>query len=130
VPLLWLRARRSLERRAAGRLLLAGLIAAAFAVLFFYTAFAGLIVEQLGGVVAGGLNGATGRNPIPRATTLWVTWQGGLITHFGFFPVLLVVPGAIMLAYRMGRGHGGETQASRGTQALVVLLGVTLLVSL
>jgi hypothetical protein len=117
-PLLWLRARDRSERRAAGWLLFAGLIAVLFAVLFFYSAFTGVIAEQLGGVAAGGLNGATGRNPIPRATTLWVTWQGGLITHFGFFPVLLTIPGVLLLPAWLRRS------------ALPPLLGATLFVSL
>jgi hypothetical protein len=118
VPWLWLRARGPRAGRAAGHLLLAGALAAAFAAVFFYSAFTGLIVEQAGGVVVGGLNAATGRNPIPRATTLWVTWQGGLIAHFGFFPVLLLIPGAILL------------QARRSRTALPPLLWATLLVSL
>jgi hypothetical protein len=126
-PLLWLRARSIQERRAAGRLLLAGIVAVAVAMLFFYSAFAQLIADQLAGVAVGGLNSATGRNPIPRATTLWVTWQGGLITHFGFFPVLLAIPGLVLLGARTrwtsnkGAGHGGP--------ALPVLLWMTLLVS-
>jgi len=145
VPLLWRRARDAGERRAAARLLLAGVVALVFAMLFFYSAFTGLIVEQLGGVAAGGLNGATGRNPIPRETTLWVTWQGGLITHFGFFPVLLLIPGAFWLwgSYNIptrtedrgsriedrprhlyGGGHRGAA-----LRALAPLLWATLLVS-
>src|SRR5262245_54712249 len=121
-PLLWLRAQNNQERRAAGRLLLAGVVAVAFAMLFFYSAFAQLIAEQLSGVAAGGLNSATGRNPIPRATTLWVTWQGGLITHFGFFPVLLAIPGALLLGFSRGR-------AGSAWPALRALLWMTLLVS-
>jgi hypothetical protein len=121
VPLLWLRARSNQERRAVGRLLLAGTVAVAFAMLFFYSAFAQLIVEQISGVAAGGLNSATGRNPIPRATTLWVTWDGGLIQHFGFFPVLLVLPGLVVLW--AGRGAGTPWPA------LQVLLWTTLVVS-
>jgi hypothetical protein len=127
VPLLWLGAHSSQERRAAGRLALAGLVAVAFAMLFFYSAFTQLIVDQLSGVVAGGLNSATGRNPIPRATTLWVTWQGGLITHFGFFPVLLVVPGLVLLWARYR--PAGQGRASPSWLALQVLIWMTLAVS-
>jgi hypothetical protein len=128
IALLWLGARSSQEHRAVGQLLLAGVVAVAFAMLFFYSAFAQLIVEQLGGVAAGGLNSATGRNPIPRATTLWVTWQGGLIAHFGFFPVLLAIPGLILQRARNRRvGHGGTDH--RGL-ALQVLLWMTLVVSI
>jgi hypothetical protein len=129
VLLLWWRARDARGRRAAMRLLLAGAVAVAVAMLFFYSAFTGLIVDQLSGVATGGLNGATGRNPIPRETTLWVTWQGGLITHFGFFPALLMIPGAILL-WAGYRGHtGGHTGGHRGT-ALQVLVWMTILVSL
>lgn len=119
VPLLWWRARDAQERRAAIALLLAGLSAVAFAMLFFYSGFSSLIIEQLGGVASGGLNGATGRNPIPRETTLWVTWQGGLITHYGFFPVLLLVPGLLAIA-----------AARLRRSALPPLLWLTLLVSI
>jgi hypothetical protein len=122
VPLLWLHARNDQGRRAAGRLLLAGIVAVAFAMLFFYSAFAQLIVEQISGVAAGGLNSATGRNPIPRATTLWVTWDGGLIQHFGFFPVLLTIPGLVLLA-------AGHHRASQRGPALQILLWMTLVVS-
>jgi hypothetical protein len=124
--LLWLRANGATERRAAGRLLLVGLAAGVFAMLFFYSAFADMIMAQLGGVAAGGLNAATGRNPIPRATTLWVTWQGGLITHFGFFPVLLMVPGLFVLSVRRyGAAMGAllwMTLAVSVSQAILPLL--------
>jgi hypothetical protein len=129
VPLLWLRARTTQERRAAGWLALAGAVAVVFAMLFFYSAFAQLIVEQVGGVATGGLNSATGRNPIPRATTLWVTWDGGLIQHFGFFPVLLAIPGLVLLV--AGYGRGGDRGASHsGLAPLQALLWMTLVVSM
>jgi hypothetical protein len=45
-----------------------------------------------------------------------------LITHFGFFPVLLAIPGAILLGARYGR-------IDRSAPALQVLLWMTLVVS-
>src|SRR5262249_14379780 len=91
----------------------------------------GLIAKQLGDVAAGGLNSATGRNPIPRATTLWVTWEGGLITHFGFFPVLLAIPGAILLgaAYSSQKTCSDRGGLAPPWPALPVLLWTTLAVS-
>jgi hypothetical protein len=121
-PLLWWGAQNAQERRAAMRLLLLGAVGVAFTLLFFYSAFTGLIIEQIGGVATDGLNGVTGRNPIPRETTLWVTWEGGLITHYGFFPVLLMIPGAILL---WARRRGGGDRVT----ALQVLVWMTLLVS-
>ncbi len=126
-PLLWWGAHNAQERRAAVSLLSLGAVAVAFAMLFFYSAFTGLILEQVGGVASGGLNGLTGRNPIPRETTLWVTWEGGLITHYGFFPVLLMIPGAILLW--AGRRGGDGAIGDRRVTALRVLVWMTLLVS-
>lgn len=100
VPLLWWRARSSQERRGVLWLLGAGVAAAAFVFAFYYSAFLGLITEQVVGVATRGMNEVTGRTPIPRETTLRVIWEGGLITHFGFFPVLLALPGSLILSGR------------------------------
>jgi hypothetical protein len=80
------------------------LAAGLFVALFYYTAFFDLIIEQVTGVATEGLNELTEREPIPRAVSLRVLWEGGLITHFGFFPVLLAIPGALMLAAPRLRG--------------------------
>jgi hypothetical protein len=98
VPLLWWRNRGEHERRGVVWLLGAGTAAGVFAFGFYYSAFWNLIVEQLTGAMTVGLNELTERPPIPRETTLWVTWEGGLITHFGFFPVLLALPGTLLLS--------------------------------
>jgi hypothetical protein len=98
VPLLWWRAPSAEERAGALWLLGAGAAAGLFVGLFYYGAFWGLIMEQITGVAGEGLNEVTGREPIPRAESLRALWEGGLITHFGFFPVLLAVPGALALA--------------------------------
>jgi hypothetical protein len=118
VPLLWLRASDAAERRGVRWLLGAGLAAGLFALLFYYSGFTGLVLDQLRGVATEGLNGVTERRAIPRATSLWVLWQGGLITHFGFFPVLLVLPGVLLLV-------AGRLRRS----ILPALIGMTLLVS-
>jgi hypothetical protein len=98
IPLLWWRNRQQQEQRSVVWLLAAGLTAVLFVFAFYYSAFLDLIIEQTVGVAASGLNEVTGRDPIPRATTLQVTWEGGLITHFGFFPIVLAVVGSIMLS--------------------------------
>jgi hypothetical protein len=104
VPLLWWRA-DSDEARAGVRWIAgAGLAAGLFVALFYYTAFFDLIIEQVTGVATEGLNELTEREPIPRAVSLRALWEGGLITHFGFFPVLLAIPGALMLAAPRLRG--------------------------
>lgn len=118
VPVLWWRARTPEERHAARSILTAGLTAGLSSALFYYSAFAELAIEQVVGTATQGLNEVTGKQPIPRATSLWVLWEGGLITHFGFFPVLLAGAGMLLFGARRGR---------RGV--LLALLGLTFLVS-
>lgn len=98
IPLLWWRSRSPDEQRGTRWLLAAGVAAGVFVLLCYYSAFAGLIMEQMTGVASEGLNQVTGRDPIPRQTTVWVIWEGGLITHFGFFPVILGGAGALLLS--------------------------------
>lgn len=117
VPLLWWHARNADEQRSALTIGLAGLLVGAFVTLFYYTSFMDVVLGQLGGVAEGGLNGATGRAAIPRATSLQALWEGGLITHYGFFPVLLLVPAAVFI----WRGKLGRVAAP--------LFWLTLLVS-
>lgn len=104
MPFLWWRSRDDAEqRRGVVFLLGVGIAAALFVSLFYYTAFWDLIVEQVVGVTTVGLNEHTERPPIPRDVTLWVLWEGGLITHFGFFPILLLLPGLLILSRRRYR---------------------------
>jgi hypothetical protein len=104
VPLLYLGARSAAERAGARRFALIGLAAGLFCGLFYYSAFWSLIVEQTREVAALGLNEATGKPPIPRATTLSVLWRGGLIEHLGFFPAPLALIGALLLARKRPPG--------------------------
>ena len=98
VPVLWWRSRQNSATRASVYwLLVAGLVAGGMAALFYYSAFADQIINQIVEAAKGGLNAMTHKKNIPRSTTLQVLWQGGLITHFGFFPVALAVPGALLL---------------------------------
>lgn len=100
IALLWWSTRHDSEKRAVRWLASIGIAAAAFVALFYYGAFMDLIVEQTVGVATQGLNEVTERPPIPRETTLEVLWEGGFITHFGFFPVVLALPGILLLHQR------------------------------
>jgi hypothetical protein len=102
VPLLWLGARTPEQRRAALDLLTAGLTAAAFVFLAYYSVRLPQFLAVLGGIASEGMADFTGKRPIPPSETLWVLWQGGLIEHFGFFPALLALPGAYLLLRRGG----------------------------
>jgi hypothetical protein len=104
IPLLWWRARDEEERRGVRWLLGVGVAAGAFVGLFYYGAFWGLIWEQVMGTFTVGLNEVTEREPIPRSATAWALWYYGLIIHFGFFPALLAIPGALLLATPRLRG--------------------------
>jgi hypothetical protein len=107
IPVLWLfHDPQTPERRSTWALVAIGGAVAAGVWLFYLSAFWDLIVEQVTGVVAGGaggLNEVTERPPIPREETLHVLWEGGFITHFGFFPVLLALPGVLLLTRRFGQ---------------------------
>ena len=97
LPWLWLRARTPEERSGALRLLWAGVATALFVGLFYYSAFAGLILEQLGDVTRSGMAAATERAPVARGVLLRSLWHDGLIEHYGFFVLLLGVAGAALL---------------------------------
>ncbi len=101
VIVLWLRATTPHERRAVRALLSAGVTAFLLAMLGYYSLFSGLIIEQITGVATQGLVEVTGKKPIPAATHLQVLWEGGLITHYGFFPILLAIPGLLWLSRRL-----------------------------
>ncbi|MEI7645456.1 MAG: hypothetical protein WCJ55_14380 [Chloroflexales bacterium] len=98
IPLLWWRARNAEERRGTLQILGAGAIAAAFAGVFYYTAFWDLVTTQISGVATVGLNGVTGRDPVPRSVILSVIWNEGLTVHYGMFPVILALVGAVMMS--------------------------------
>ena len=97
LPMIWFYLRSREERQGVVRIFWAGFTACLFVGLFYYTGFMNMIVEQVVGVATVGLNEVTERTPTPRAESLEAVWQDGLITHFGFFPVLLMIPGTILL---------------------------------
>jgi hypothetical protein len=74
------------------RFFLAGFVAAElFTVLFYYSAYTGMFLEQARVAAAGGLTTLANRAPVDRAI-LWRTlWQAGFQTHFGLFPVPLAI---------------------------------------
>lgn len=97
IPLLWWRYPWPEERRGTRQILTAAVTAGLFAGLFYYSRFTGLFLDQLYGMTSGGLNDITGRAPIPREATLRSLWYDGVLTHFGFFPILLAFLGAVLL---------------------------------
>ncbi len=99
IPWLWLRARSPEERAGALRLLWVGLAAAAFVVVFYYSAFWPMIAEQLGGVAQEGMLGVTEREPVPREVWLRALWAEGFIGLNGFFLVLFGVAGALLISW-------------------------------
>lgn len=103
VPLLWWRMTRPEERQSTLWLLGAGTLAATFAILGYYSAFWSVIQEQLFGAATHGLNEVTKRPPIPRRESLHALWEFGLITHFGFFPIALAIPGTFALSSKKWR---------------------------
>lgn len=100
VVALWVQARTSEERRAAQSLLWAGVAAAGFALLFYYSTFMALIIQQVVGVATVGLVEVSGKKPLDPWIHLQVVWEGGLITHYGFFPVLLALAGGLVISRR------------------------------
>lgn len=72
------------------------------ALIFFYSAYLWLFLEQATAVAEGGLTGLAERAPVSRERLWQVLWQAGLIIHFGFFPLLLAFPGLALLLQRRG----------------------------
>lgn len=97
----WWRGMRWLQRMHSP-LLLAAVGALLVALLFFYSAYLPLFMAQAQAVTSGGLTGLAERVPAERAYLWGVLWNRGLITHFGFFPLLLAPLGLLPLV-RWGR---------------------------
>ena len=135
----------ALRRRGAWRtfrLLLGAFVAAElFAVLFFYSAYAGLFLAQAQATASGGLTGLAGRPAVDRGI-LWRTlWDFGFRVHFGFFPVPLALCGLVLLAWRLTtdrrrptthyrRTHVGMIESTiSGPWSVVVLITGTFLIA-
>lgn len=70
---------------------------AAFAIIFFYSAYLPMFLAQLETARSGGLTAVAGRGPISREV-LWRTlWQAGLIAHYGLLPVPFALAGLWLL---------------------------------
>ena len=83
------------------RTLLAGfVIAEIISVLFFYSAYTGMFVDQAIATATGGLTGLAERDAVPF-DILWNTlWDAGFRVHFGFLPVPLALAGPVFLWQR------------------------------
>ncbi len=83
-------------------------------VVFFYSAYASLISDQIQQIASGGLSGLAGRARTDPAI-LWQTLHDGLYQHVGLFPIPLALAGFCL---------------SRGKRHVRVLLGGTLLIAI
>jgi hypothetical protein len=90
-----------------------------FAGVFFYSAYIPLFISQIETARAGGLSAVAGRAPVSRAVMWDTLWRGGLITHFGIFPIPLALGGIWLLA-RSEPEHQG---VGRRRVVLVLMLG-------
>ncbi len=97
--------------------------------LFFYLAFLPLFLYQFDQVSQGGLTELADRAPVGRDRLWDVLWHAGLVKHFGFFPLLLMVVG-IWRIYQRGFGNKALNGAvQRGWRVLFGLMVCSLIVS-
>lgn len=127
VPVLLLVCWRTPQRRTAlqvtGVFVAGGLTAAAI----YYSAFFGLIWEQVTGVASVGLLEVTGRQPVSAAESWRHLWEDGILIHYGFFPFLLaIVAVAIWLLNR----RSGWVAVMDLRTVLIGLIVLTFLTSL
>ncbi len=99
-------------------LLVAGAGAVLAVLALFYSAYLPLFIAQAQAVASGGMTGLAQRAPVERSYLWHTLWYSGLITHFGFFPLLLTLPGLLTLLRR-----------GRSAQILLALMAGSLLVS-
>jgi hypothetical protein len=90
-----------------------------FAGACFYSAYIPLFLAQIATARAGGLSAVAGRAPVSRAVMWDTLWRGGLITHFGIFPIPLALGGIWMLARGRPEGQG----LGRRQVVLALMLG-------
>jgi hypothetical protein len=90
-----------------------------FAGVFFYSAYIPLFLSQIETARAGGLSAVAGRAPVSRAVMWDTLWRGGLITHFGIFPIPLALGGIWMLA----RSEPERLGIGRRRVVLALMLG-------
>ncbi len=98
IPWLWLRARNAEERAGVRQLLLAGLLAAAFVVGFYYSGFAVMISAQVSGVAQEGMLAVTEREPLVREVWLRALWLEGFLGLNGYFLLPLGIAGAVLIS--------------------------------
>ena len=99
LPWLWWRARTAEARTGVRQLLWAGAVAAGFVVAFYYSAFATLIVTQVGEVAASGTLGDTERAAVAQAVWLQALWTEGVVGLNGGFLVLFGLVGALLISW-------------------------------
>jgi len=93
------------------------------AVLFFYSAYANMFIQQLAATTTGGLTGLAGREPAPFETLWRSLWDAGFRQHYGFFPLALIPAG---VAWLMG---GAIAPPDRSRAPAIILAPGTILVA-
>ncbi|MCX7791967.1 MAG: hypothetical protein N2378_15100 [Chloroflexaceae bacterium] len=94
--------RATWARRVRWPLTLAVVGAGALALVFFYSAYAPMFLNQFQTAREGGLNAVAGREPANRALMWQNLWRNGFVIHFGLFPLLLM-PWGIWRLWRATR---------------------------
>lgn len=127
VPMLlvccWNTPHRRTALQVCGVFVLGGLTAAAI----YYSAFFGLIWEQVTGVATVGLLEVTGRQPVSRAESWRHLWEDGILMHYGFFPFLLAI--VAVASWLLNRRFGKFMDIDLRT-VLIGLIVLTFLTSL
>ncbi|MCS6880657.1 MAG: hypothetical protein NZU74_04940 [Chloroflexaceae bacterium] len=76
--------------------------AGALAIIFFYSAYTPMFLNQWQTAREGGLAAVAGREPANRALMWQNLWRNGFIIHFGLFPLLLM-PWGIWRLWRLAQ---------------------------
>lgn len=119
----WQTPQRRNALQVAGVFVAGGLTAAAI----YYSAFFGLIWEQVTGVASVGLLEVTGRRPVTAAESWRHLWEDGILIHYGFFPFPLAIASVcVWLLSRRQERFGGLNLRS----VLIGLVILTFLTSL
>jgi hypothetical protein len=112
-------ARRAWLNRRTWLLMWSFIVAQIVVVLFFYSGYTELFIQQAQATAHGGLTGLAGRQPASTAA-LWNTlWNFGLRTHFGLFPIPMALAGLVLFWQRR--------QAARRAMLLFLIAGTFLL---
>lgn len=104
------------------QLVFALVVAELSTVLFFYSGYSALIIEQVRLTMSGGLNELAGRAPVSREI-VWNTLHTGLYAHIGLFPLPMALCG-LLVCWRSRNPGGTAHTLSITLMAGTFVLGV------